>query len=111
MNFTVEPLGILNRSYLMIVLSMARMVVVFPLLEICAAPDRTWAFLMSFLPRAASALALHMAGTVIETAAAKARRPLRVVGRTFLSAFVCLEETRSIPREYTAIEASTASYD
>src|SRR5438874_4090053 len=104
MNRTVPFLGILKRSYLMIVLSMARIVVVLPLLEICAAPAITCAPFTSFPPRAASAQALHIPLAVSETAAASATRPL--------SDFLDVRfETRSLPSICTAIEASTADYD
>src|SRR5438034_7485947 len=104
MNLTLPSLGTLNRSYWMIVLSVARMVVVFPLLAICAAPESTCAPLMSFLPRAASAQALHIPLAVSETAAARANRPL-------IDFFDARTETRSLPRVDTDIEASTAGYD
>src|SRR6267142_548795 len=105
MNFTVPFLGILNRSYRMIVLSIARIVVVLPLFEICAAPASTCAPFTSFPPRAASAQALHTPLAVSETAAASARRPFSDL------LDVRFETTRSLPRVYTAIEASTANYD
>src|SRR5262245_38335723 len=100
-NFTVPFLGTLNRSYLMIVLSVARIVVVLPLLLIGAAPASTCAPLMSFLPRAASALALHIPLAVSETAAARAS--FARIDRLF----VTLDTTRSLPRIDTDIEAST----
>src|SRR6267142_994495 len=105
MNLTVPFLGMLNRSYLMMVLSIARIVVELPLLEICAAPASTCAPFTSFPPRAASAHALHMPLAVSETAAASAKRPFS----DFLD--VQFETTRSLPRIDTAIEASTANYD
>src|SRR5882757_5657276 len=105
MNLTVPFLGILNRSYLMIVLSIARIVVRLPLLEICAAPASTCAPFTSFPPRAASAQALHIPLAVSETAAAKANRPRN----DFLS--VRPDTTCSLPRIDTDIEASTAGYD
>src|SRR6476660_7864718 len=105
MNLTVPFLGMLKRSYLMIVLSIARMVVVLPLLEICAAPAMTCAPFTSFPPRAASAQALHMPLAVSETAAASAKRPFND------RLDVRLDTTRSLPCIYTAIEASTANYD
>src|SRR5882724_2857532 len=105
MNLTVPFLGMLNRSYLMIVLSIARIVVVLPLFEICAAPAITCAPFTSFPPRAASAQALHIPLAVSETAAARANRPFND------RLDVPLETTRSLPRIETAIEASTADYD
>src|SRR5689334_18481303 len=105
MNLTDDPLGTLKRSYLMIVLSMARMVVVLPFCAICAAPASTCAPLMSSFPRAASALALHIPLAVSDTAAARAT--LALSDRLL----VMFETTRSLPRIDTDIEASTAGYD
>src|SRR5256885_9503786 len=98
MNRTVPFLGILKRSYLMIVLSIARIVVVLPLFEICAAPARTCAPFTSFPPRAASAQALHTPLAVSETAAATAIRPRRVGTAHHRRPELPLDETFSLPR-------------
>src|SRR5687767_10402402 len=104
MKRTFPPLGTLKRSYLMMVLSMARIVVVFPFLEIWAAPAMTLAPFTSLPPRAASAQALHIPLAVSDTAAARASRPL-------IDFLDVRPETHSLPRVDTDIEASTAGYD